>query len=590
MSIHIHYIIACLICEIVFVILHRQSSNTRQVFGMAFIPVSLYLFTYRIPFLVTGRWFEIYGTSIICFITALFLCTMFFEPHKKEKAKRKIVAVLAISSFILIFLIYGIPWLIKTLPINNPDAVLFTLLQNKAGTEDFVWNLIYVNILKPTLIIYIPASIIFIILSTIIFFSKKTWCFKIFRYTIRLHSGTNVWFTLNQFYRTLFFVSFLVFLIVVPKLMFPLKDICRAYFESSKRYDSQLYLNEFVFADSVTIKFPQEKKNLILIMLESMEVNFKDYTPEINKIAKENISFAPGGVDVTKTGWTMAAQVAKLCGIPLFLPNGMDNNDSIYSFLPNIKCLTDIFAENGYNQVYVQGSDGTFSSKRNFWNQHNVDKFHDFPYYKKEKIVPRDNEIFWGLSDKTLYRLMQRELNEFEKDSLKPFALYAMTVDTHFPEGNLSDGCFVSETESSQYPSILRCASRQIDDFLQWAKKQSWYENTVIFIVGDHTWSTFTELLNLPKEDPLYWVNIVVNSQIQPDNVNRTFSSFDIFPTVLEAMGVEIDGHRLGLGTSLFSTRKTLLEKMPKTVLDSLLRIKSYQYDYFMQGGSFWRK
>ena len=116
---------------------------------------------------------------------------------------------------------------------------------------------------------------------------------------------------------------------------------------------------------------------------------------------------------------------------------------------------------------------------------------------------------------------------------------------------------------------------------------QSWYENTVIVIVGDHTWSTFTELLNLPKEDPLYWINIFVNSHQQPKNTDRYFCSFDMYPTVLEAMGAEIEGHRLGLGTSLFSDEKTLLEKMPKTILDSLLRIKSYQYDYFMQGGSF---
>ena len=62
-----------------------------------------------------------------------------------------------------------------------------------------------------------------------------------------------------------------------------------------------------------------------------------------------------------------------------------------------------------------------------------------------------------------------------------------------------------------------------------------------------------------------------------------------MFPTVLEAMNMDIEGHRLGLGTSLFSSEKTLLERMPKTTLDSMLKVKSYQYDYFMQGGSSWK-
>ncbi|MBR2092234.1 MAG: LTA synthase family protein [Fibrobacter sp.] len=587
MSTHIHYVIACLIFEVLFVLVHRKSSNVKQLFGMIFIPITLYIFTYRYPVLTILVWGQVYATSLICFVVTVFLCTLSFESPKTERVQKKVPIIIALVSFVLIFVAYGIPWLVRAFPLNNPDAVLFTLLQNKAGTEDFVWNLIYENVLSPTLKVYVPASIVFFALAMAIYFSKKTWRFGVFKCSIRLYAGESIWVTLKQFYRVLFLCSLLVFFVVVPKLILPLKDLCGAYFESSKRQNSQLYLSEYVFPDSVIIKFPSTKRNLIYIMLESMEVNFKDYTSEINRITEENISFMPGGVDVTKTGWTMAAQVAKLCGVPLFLPEGMDNNDSIHSFLPNIKCLTDALAENGYEQVYVQGSDGTFSSKRNFWNQHNVDKFHDFPYYKKEKIVPRDNEIFWGLSDKTLYWLMQRELKKFEENPSKPFALYAMTVDTHFPEGNLSEGCVVSETEPSQYPSILRCASKQLDSFLQWAKMQSWYENTVIVIVGDHTWSTFTELLNLPKEDPLYWINIFVNSHQQPKNTDRYFCSFDMYPTVLEAMGAEIEGHRLGLGTSLFSDEKTLLEKMPKTILDSLLRIKSYQYDYFMQGGSF---
>lgn len=587
MSTHIHYVIACLIFEVLFVLVHRKSSNAKQLFGMIFIPITLYTFTYRYPVLTILVWGQVYATSLICFVVAVFLCTLSFESPKTERVQKKVPIIIALVSFVLIFIAYGIPWLVRAFPLNNPDAVLFTLLQNKAGTEDFVWNLIYENVLSPTLKVYVPASIVFFALAMAIYFSKKTWRLGWGKCSIRLYAGGSIWVTLKQFYRVLFLCSLLVFFVVVPKLILPLKDLCGTYFESSKRQNSQLYLSEYVFPDSVIIKFPSTKRNLVYIMLESMEVNFKDYTSEINRIAKDNISFLPGGVDVTKTGWTMAAQVAKLCGIPLFLPEGMDNNDSIHSFLPNIKCLTDALAENGYEQVYVQGSDGTFSSKRNFWNQHNVDKFHDFPYYKKEKIVPRDNEIFWGLSDKSLYWLMQRELKEFEKNPSKPFALYAMTVDTHFPEGNLSEGCVVLETEPSQYPSILRCASKQLDSFLQWAKMQSWYENTVIVIVGDHTWSTFTELLNLPKEDSLYWINIFVNSHLLPKNINRYFCSFDMYPTVLEAMGAEIEGHRLGLGTSLFSDEKTLLEKMSKTILDSLLRIKSYQYDYFMQGGSF---
>ena len=43
--------------------------------------------------------------------------------------------------------------------------------------------------------------------------------------------------------------------------------------------------------------------------------------------------------------------------------------------------------------------------------------------------------------------------------------------------------------------------------------------------------------------------------------MNRTFTSLDMFPTTLAAMGFEIEGERLGLGTNLFSVVLTLCEK-----------------------------
>ena len=42
----------------------------------------------------------------------------------------------------------------------------------------------------------------------------------------------------------------------------------------------------------------------------------------------------------------------------------------------------------------------------------------------------------------------------------------------------------------------------------------------------------------------------------------RRYTTTDLFPTTLRAMGVEIEGDRLELGTDLFSEMETLLESM----------------------------
>ena len=41
----------------------------------------------------------------------------------------------------------------------------------------------------------------------------------------------------------------------------------------------------------------------------------------------------------------------------------------------------------------------------------------------------------------------------------------------------------------------------------------------------------------------------------------REYATIDNFPTTLAAMGVEIEGDRLGLGTNLFSDQDTLVER-----------------------------
>ena len=52
-----------------------------------------------------------------------------------------------------------------------------------------------------------------------------------------------------------------------------------------------------------------------------------------------------------------------------------------------------------------------------------------------------------------------------------------------------------------------------------------------------------------------------------------------MFPTTLAAMGVKIEGDRLGLGVNLFSRSKTLAEKYGFEVFNEYLQQKSNMYD-----------
>ena len=55
----------------------------------------------------------------------------------------------------------------------------------------------------------------------------------------------------------------------------------------------------------------------------------------------------------------------------------------------------------------------------------------------------------------------------------------------------------------------------------------------------------------------------------------RDFTTFDQFPTTLAALGVQIEGNRLGLGTNLFSSEPTLTERFGRETEERELKKNS---------------
>ena len=59
--------------------------------------------------------------------------------------------------------------------------------------------------------------------------------------------------------------------------------------------------------------------------------------------------------------------------------------------------------------------------------------------------------------------------------------------------------------------------------------------------------------------------------EVQGSTEERTFTTMDLFPTTLAAMGFQVEGDRLGLGVNLFSGLPTLAERMGADALSDEL-------------------
>ena len=581
----IHFIIAVLLATIGAVLFSR--TRRLRLIALLAVPISFYVLFYNFNYsLVKGI-----SPIMVSYAGCVYICVLFFfitsiqkstpYDYNYKKNVLKIILVFVLQSACILYAVL-VPWAIDTFPLSNVEAVLFTLFAGvNEGAEEFVISSLLDQAFFPAIQAFCIWAIIQIAFAILL--NRRKIAFRFSFWKIKYPLCT------NGFKSTLWQLQkgvclFLALYCFVESLILPgiiLSAPFKALFQVP--VDSELYRNHFVHPDSLKLEIPERPRNLIVIMMESMETNFEHHTPEIVELQRQNTNFSPGGVSVSGTSWTIAGITGKLCGIPLNMPMGINEyHGKLPTYLPHARCLMDVLGKKNYQQIYMQGTSGKFTQKRTFWTVHGNVEVHDIEYYTRIGKIPEKYNVFWGFEDRKLYNFAKEELDSLSKME-KPFALYMLTVDTHQPEGYVDALCAKEFAGiNGKLPKALRCASRQLDEFLTWAKQQPWYTNTVISVMGDHTMPHLTAKAGISPSDSLYWTNFIINSAVTTPVREHQYSSLDMFPTLLEAMGFKLENHSAGLGRSLYSDSLTMLELYGRHALDSLLRERSIQYDEFL--------
>lgn len=466
------------------------------------------------------------------------------------------------------------------------DAVIYTLFSEIGGANtNVIWEYIIQAVL-PTVLCSAGVIFLLFLLPKILFKKKlEKGKFLLFHRLIACTLILALFFTLST--------------IAVKRVK--LDEYIAA------RLDSTTIFEDY-YADpqKTEIIFPEEKRNLIYIYLESMEMTYlsteqggaseTNLIPELSELAENNINFSQGeglGGARTSTGstWTIAAMISTTAGVPLSLPKDVWTN-GYKQGLPGITTMNDVLHDNGYYQALMVGSDASFGGRREYFSLHNVDAIYDLFTAREEGLVPSDYwNNFWGFEDAYLFQYAKEKLTQIAKTE-KPFAFTMLTVDTHHPDGyscylcenkydDIFDGEKASDARNKQFANVISCSSRQVSEFVQWIQQQDFYENTTIVITGDHYSMNGVYMdEEVPTEYSRRVYNCFLNTAIDTEHAkNRDFTTLDMFPTTLAAIGCQIQGDRLGLGTNLFSGRQTLAEKLGFDYLCTELNKPSSYYE-----------
>lgn len=330
------------------------------------------------------------------------------------------------------------------------------------------------------------------------------------------------------------------------------------------------------YVEPELVETPDDPPNLIVLYLESVErtysdrERFGDVYDDLRALGRRGLVFE-GIKQIEYTGWTMAGMVASQCGTPLFPAAFPQEATPLPEIVPGIRCLGELLSEEGYELAYMGGANKNFAGKGAFYAGHEFDHVLGF-----EELRPRledpDYVNNWGVYDDTLLDLALDEIRRLDRRE-GPYGFIGLTLAAHPPYGEPAEACIDRQGEFDGQDILysVECSAWLARKFSQRLEEEGLLENTVVVVMSDHLAmknSAWTDLIRDTRENTF----ILLGDGIRRGRVRRHASTPDLFPTLLEALGFGLRDHRAGLGTSLLSSRHTLLERIGEDDLEDRLR------------------
>ncbi len=363
-------------------------------------------------------------------------------------------------------------------------------------------------------------------------------------------------------------------------------------FVSAAATESEFIEDHYVDPNYAPLTFPEQKRNLVYIFLESLETTFGEteaggpiydnFIPELTQLAEENVNFSNddgfgGALCFSGTTCTAAAMVTQTSGLNVQVPLEAEYFGGENGYMPGVVSIGELLEREGYNQTLLVGSDAEFGGRDAYFTEHGNYNIVDMSTLKQRGWLPMDYRVWWGFEDAKLFAAAKLELSALAAQG-EPFNFTMLTCDTHFPDGYHCQVC--RDEYPERYPTVARCSSRMVYDFVRWIQEQPFYENTTIVLCGDHLTMDPDFMENVDENYVRTVYNCIINPAVEPvREKNREFGTFDMMPTTLAALGVQIEGDRLGLGTNLFSDKQTLAEMYGFEALDWELQKRSEFYN-----------
>ena len=286
-------------------------------------------------------------------------------------------------------------------------------------------------------------------------------------------------------------------------------------------------------SDSILHILNTTRPNLLFIFLESWSSHnigvlggLPDATPNFDAWSKQGLLFkhAYATAYVTDQGLS-----AVLSGTPSVSRFSVIQQPE---WVPKLPCLSEDLHPLGYQSSFLFGGDLVFGNLKGYLVNKQFEHISDISNMPSQ--LPHGS---LGLHDEYSMQLLLDSLQQ----SKRPFLFGYLSMSTHrpydFPSRDAWQG--PANNPEADYTRSVHYSDACLGTFLKEAKKQSWYDSTLIILVADHSHNTWkgTETAKAERHEiPMLWLGGALDIAWRGKQWEPIVSQLDIAKSILNQM------------------------------------------------------
>lgn len=279
------------------------------------------------------------------------------------------------------------------------------------------------------------------------------------------------------------------------------------------------------------------RPNIVVVILESWTADIiaplggaQGVTPFFDEMAAQGVLFTDFYANGYRTSFGIPAV---LSGFPSTPEGSILNRPNKMERLPT---LTGSLKSHGYATSFYYGGDTHFDDMNAFFVHSQFDTVTN-----KSSFEAKDMNSKWGVHDHVLF---ERVLSDLSRQP-QPFFTAMLTISSHEPFEVPMQTVFAGSDQGSLFKNAVHYTDRSLKGFIEKAKTQPWYKNTLFVFVADHGSGLLAKKPEafLPQRYhiPLLLFGDVIRKNYLGTRIPTMGSQSDIAATILAQVQIKSD-------------------------------------------------